>query len=71
MTKKRFLTSFSLDIDLSSPIFSIIIGINLINNYLFSVVLKICDELDRAKDLHDYFKAKLQKHISSNIMPEL
>jgi hypothetical protein len=31
--------------------------------FTHSVVLKVCDELDKAKDLHEYFKDKLIKHI--------
>jgi len=35
------------------------------------VVLKICDELDKAKDLHEYFKKKLKKHIEENVLRAL
>lgn len=35
------------------------------------MVLKICDELDKAKELHDYFKSKLESHIKMNVVSEL
>lgn len=37
----------------------------------FRVVLKVCDELDKAKELHEYFKAKLIKHIKDNVLSQL
>jgi len=36
-----------------------------------SVVLKICDELDKAKELHEYYKEKLIKHIKQNVLTVL
>ena len=30
---------------------------------LCSVVLKVCDELDKATPLHDYYKRRLTQHI--------
>jgi hypothetical protein len=39
--------------------------------FYHSVVLKVCDELDKAKDLHEYFKDKLIKHIKQNVLTEL
>lgn len=35
------------------------------------MVLKICDELDKAKDLHDYYKKKLENHIKESVLKEL
>jgi hypothetical protein len=35
------------------------------------MVLKLCDENDKAKDLNDYFKKTLQDHISKQIVPHL
>lgn len=35
------------------------------------MVLKICDELDKAKDLHDYYKNKLENHIKESVLKEL
>jgi cullin 1 len=35
------------------------------------VVLKVCDELDKAKELHDYYKTKLESHIRMNVLSEL
>ena len=35
------------------------------------MVLKVCDELDKAKELHEYFKDKLTKHIKQNVLTEL
>lgn len=35
------------------------------------MVLKVCDELDQAKSLHDYFKEKLLKHIKNVVLQSL
>lgn len=35
------------------------------------MVLKICDELDKAKELHDYFKKKLLEHIQKVVIASL
>jgi hypothetical protein len=35
------------------------------------MVLKLCDENDKAKDLNDYFKNTLQNHIKNTIVPHL
>ena len=35
------------------------------------MVIKICDELDKAKDLHDYYKKKLENHIKESVLKEL
>lgn len=35
------------------------------------MVLKICDEMDKAKELHEYFKSKLESHIKQNVLTEL
>ena len=35
------------------------------------VILKVCDELDRSAQLHDYYKKKLTSYIKNNIMPRL
>ena len=35
------------------------------------VILKICDELDKAKDLHEYFKKRLETHIKETVLREL
>ena len=35
------------------------------------MVLKLCDELDKAKELNDYFKQTLEKHIAKEILPHL
>jgi hypothetical protein len=35
------------------------------------MVLKLCDELDKAKDLNEYFKTTLQNHIKDTIVPHL
>lgn len=42
-------------------------------NYIkcYSVVVRLCDELDKAKDLNEYYKKTLQDHISNSIMPLL
>jgi len=42
------------------------------SSYFFnSMVLRLCDELDKAKDLNDYFKKTLQDHIDGRVVPEL
>ena len=41
------------------------------HNFGCRVVLKVCDELDKAKELHDYFREKLTKHIKNNVLTEL
>jgi hypothetical protein len=35
------------------------------------MVLRLCDELDKAKELNDYFKNTLQNHITNTIVPHL
>jgi len=35
------------------------------------MVLKLCDENDKAKELNDYFRNTLQNHIKSTIVPHL
>ena len=35
------------------------------------MVLRLCDELDKAKELNDYFKKMLQDHIDKRVVPEL
>ena len=35
------------------------------------MVLKLCDELDKAADLNVYFKETLTKHIERVVLPEL
>ena len=35
------------------------------------MVLRLCDELDRAKELNDYFRETLIKHIEKTVVPEL
>ena len=37
----------------------------------YSVVLKVCDELDKAVPLHDYYKKRLSQHIDTTILPAL
>lgn len=33
--------------------------------------MKLCDELDKAKELYDYFKKLLTDHIEKTLVPEL
>jgi hypothetical protein len=35
------------------------------------MVLKLCDELDKAADLNNYFKDTLIKHIEKVVVPDL
>ena len=35
------------------------------------MVLRLCDELDKAKELNDYFRETLIKHIEKSVVPEL
>ena len=35
------------------------------------MVLRLCDELDKAKDLNDYFRKTLQDHIEKTVVPDL
>lgn len=35
------------------------------------MVLRLCDELDKAKELNDYFKQTLIEHISNTVVPAL
>ena len=37
----------------------------------YSVVLKLCDELDKAKDLNEYFKKVLQDYITNYSIPAM
>lgn len=34
------------------------------------MVLRLCDELDKAEDLHHYFQDLMQKYITENIIPK-
>ena len=36
-----------------------------------SMVLRLCDELDKAEDLNKYFKKTLIEHIEKTVIPEL
>ena len=33
--------------------------------------MKVCDELDKATPLHDYYKRRLTQHITNTILPAL
>lgn len=35
------------------------------------MVLRLCDELDKAKDLNDYYRKTLQDHIEKTVLPGL
>jgi hypothetical protein len=35
------------------------------------MVLRLCDELDKAAELNVYFKETLQKHIDKTVLPDL
>jgi hypothetical protein len=35
------------------------------------MVLRLCDELDKAKDLNEYYKNTLQQHITNQIVPQI
>ena len=35
------------------------------------MVLRLCDELDKAKELNDYFKETLIRHIEKTVLPDL
>lgn len=35
------------------------------------MVLKLCDELDKAKDLNEYFKNTILDHINNTVLPNL
>lgn len=35
------------------------------------MVLRLCDELDKAKDLTEYFKKTLIDHIEKTVVPDL
>lgn len=35
------------------------------------MVLKLCDELDKASDLNNYFKKTLTDHIEKSVVPDL
>ena len=37
----------------------------------FRVFLKVCDELDKAKELNEYFKKTVIKHLNENVMEGL
>ena len=39
--------------------------------HFYSVVIKVCDELDKAGPLHDYYKKRLGQHIDNTILPAL
>ncbi len=38
---------------------------------VFRVFLKVCDELDKAKELNDYFKKTVLKHLKENVLKDL
>ena len=38
---------------------------------LFRVFLKVCDELDKAKELNEYFRKTVLKHLKENVLKEL
>lgn len=40
-------------------------------HFVNRIVLKLCDENDKAKDLNDYFKNTLQNHIKNTTVPAL
>jgi hypothetical protein len=46
------------------------VRLNASNNSL-RMVLRLCDELDKAKDLNEYFKKTLEEHIKKTIVPNL
>jgi hypothetical protein len=50
---------------------SLFIQIELKIKLKYSVVLKVCDELDKANALHEYYKKRLTSHIQSSIIPSL
>lgn len=35
------------------------------------MVLRLCDELDKAKELYDYFRETLTKYVEKTIVPSL
>lgn len=35
------------------------------------VFLKVCDELDKAKELNEYFRKTVLKHLKENVLKEL
>lgn len=35
------------------------------------IVLKLCDELDKASDLNEYFKKTLIRHVEQVVLPDL
>lgn len=35
------------------------------------MVLTLCDELDKAKDLNDYYNKTLQDHIKNTVVPKI
>ena len=35
------------------------------------MVLTLCDELDKAKDLNDYYNKTLQDHIKKTVVPKI
>jgi DNA topoisomerase IB len=37
----------------------------------FRVFLKVCDELDKAKELNEYFRKTVLKHLKENVLKEL
>lgn len=44
--------------------------LNLLTKFV-RMVLRLCDELDKAKDINDYFKLTLLKYINEKINPQL
>ena len=38
---------------------------------MLRIVLRICDELDKAKELNEYFKKTLSEHIRTEVLPTL
>jgi hypothetical protein len=35
------------------------------------MVIRLCDELDKANDLNEYFKKTITEHINKTVLPEL
>ena len=52
-------------------VFLLLLIEKLIPRRFYSVVLKVCDELDKAGPLHDYYKRRLGQHIDTTILPAL
>ncbi len=39
--------------------------------YLVRIVVNLCDESDKAKELNEYYRKTLQEHIENVVLPEL